>query len=150
MAMERFCRSAQIRLRTRRTSTNLVGRKKRRSSDSNFVGRLSLLQYFADSLTIHTSSFSANWMRRPCTTMVDTIDVTEISAPSHTFFSGFPSTITNTFSPFQQLIRRHVNEDILWIELGAYRRSYAEFHELKLCGTVRVRPHRNPASFLPG
>ncbi len=57
--------------------------------------------------------------------------------------------ITNILSPSQQLIRRHVIKDHFWIKLGAYRRRDAEIHELKLRGTVGVRPHRNAASFSP-
>ena len=88
-------------------------------------------------------------MRRPCSRMVDAVDRGRVSVRPHVClrFQDSQSTITNTFSPSQQLIRRHVIEDSLWIKLGVYRRSYAEFHELKLRGTVRVRSHRNAASF---
>jgi Transposase IS66 family len=51
-----------------------------------------------------------------------------------------PSTVGNSFGPLQQLIGRHLVEDLLWIKLGAYLRSDTEVHELKLRGTVRVRP----------
>jgi hypothetical protein len=78
----RPARNAQVRLRTRRTSTNLVGRKNRRSGDSNFGGILSLSQHLADSLvTTRTLSFSASWMHRPRTRMFDTIDVAEMWIP---------------------------------------------------------------------
>ena len=58
------------------------------------------------------------------------------------------STLPNTRGPFQQSIGWHEIEDSLWIKLGPESRGYAEFNEVQLGGTVRVRSDRNEASFL--
>jgi hypothetical protein len=39
--------------------------------------------------------------------------------------------IMNASRPFQELLRRHVVEDLFWIKLGTYRRGDPEFYELK-------------------